>query len=167
MQPPQRRDFRLPGIASQYLPKDVVVPMPEDDKLWVRRPGGRLFLPHLFDFAGGITVNLLKFPHAGTVNRHLHDGPVFSYTISGSWRYPEHDWIAKPGTFVWEPPGEIHTLTVEDETMAFFVMHGGQTLFDENDQPSGYANVLTLLEACDTYYREIGLGPDYIKQFIR
>ena len=39
------KDFRLPGIAGKYLPKEMVFPLPEDDRVWVRRPGGRLFLP--------------------------------------------------------------------------------------------------------------------------
>ena len=43
--------------------------------------------------------------------------------IKGRWKYLEHDWMAEEGSFVYEPPGEIHTLTVPDdcaEMITFF-----------------------------------------------
>ena len=40
---------------------------------------------------------------------------VTGYVIKGRWRYLEHDWIAEEGSFVYEPPGEIHTLMVPEE----------------------------------------------------
>jgi len=33
-------------------------------------------------------------------------------TMRGHWRYLEHDWIAKPGTYIFEPAGEAHTLVI-------------------------------------------------------
>jgi quercetin dioxygenase-like cupin family protein len=36
---------------------------------------------------------------------------VVGYVIRGRWKYLEHDWVAEEGSFVYEPPGEIHTLT--------------------------------------------------------
>ena len=37
---------------------------------------------------------------------------VFGLVLRGSWRYLEHDWTAHEGDFVYEPPGEVHTLVV-------------------------------------------------------
>lgn len=162
------RDFRPPGLAGIHLPADIAFKIPEDERKWVRRPAGHLYLPLLFDLSGGVTVNVLKYPKGGVIGRHVHDGPVYSYTIQGSWGYLEHDWVATAGTFIWEPPGEMHTLVMnEDDTMAFYVMHGGLTLLDEDDKPTHVDNCLTLLEACDEYYRANGFGADYVKQFIR
>ena len=47
---------------------------------------------------------------AGLVNRHYHPHQVFALTISGKWGYLEHDWTATAGDFVYETPGEGHTL---------------------------------------------------------
>lgn len=161
------RDFRPEGLAGLHLPKDLVVRLPEDDREWVRRPGGHLYLPLMFNVAAGITVNILRYSKPGVLGRHVHDGPVFSYTMEGAWHYLEHDWVATPGTFIWEPPGEMHTLAVKESMMAFYVMHGGLTTLDENDQPIRVDNCLTLLAACDEYYRANGFGEDHIKRFIR
>jgi hypothetical protein len=30
--------------------------------------------------------------------------------MRGHWRYLEHDWTAKPGTFIYEPAGELDAL---------------------------------------------------------
>jgi hypothetical protein len=56
---------------------------------------------------------------AGLVNRHYHPHEVFAYTISGKWGYLEHDWTATAGDFVYETPGEAHTLVAyeSDEPM--------------------------------------------------
>jgi len=162
------KDFKPEGLAALHLPAEVVTKIPPlGDPSWVKRPAGHWTRPLMFDVAGGITAVAMHYPTPGMIGRHSHDGPVFAYTIEGSWFYPEHDWVATPGTFVWEPTGDIHSFTVKESMTAIFIMHGGLVLFDADDKPTGYQNVLSLLGECDQYYREQGLGEDYVKQFIR
>src|SRR3546814_1670161 len=71
----------------------MVFKVPEDLKMWVKRPAGHYYLPLMFNVSAGITVNILRYPNPGVIGRHVHDGPVFSYTIEGAWYYPEHDWV--------------------------------------------------------------------------
>ena len=64
-----------------------------------------------------------------------------AWVIKGEWRYLERDWVARPGTYVFEPPGDIHTLmnTGEEEMVTLFSIHGpieyigagGETIFTE------------------------------------
>ena len=63
--------------------------------------------------------DILRSTGAGMVNRHYHPHQVFAYTISGKWGYLEHDWVATAGDFVYEAPGEAHTLVAyeSDEPM--------------------------------------------------
>ncbi|WP_415639911.1 AraC family ligand binding domain-containing protein, partial [Paenibacillus lupini] len=42
-------------------------------------------------------------------------GSVIGYNIQGNWRYDGRDWIANVGSFIFEPPGDIHTLISEKE----------------------------------------------------
>src|SRR3546814_4306383 len=107
------KDFRPAGLAGQYLPKDMVFKVPEDLKMWVKRPAGHYYLPLMFNVSAGITVNILRYPNPGVIGRHVHEGPVFSYTIDGAWYYPEHDWVAEAGNFIWESPeiGRAHACT--------------------------------------------------------
>ena len=51
---------------------------------------------------------------SGVLSRHIHPSWVTGYVIKGAWRYLEHDWVATEGSFVYEPPGEIHTLVVDN-----------------------------------------------------
>lgn len=54
--------------------------------------------------------DILYAKAAGLVNPHYHPHEVFAYTISGKWGYLEHAWTATAGDFVYETPGEGHTL---------------------------------------------------------
>lgn len=164
----ERPRFAMPGINPEYMTPELVNHLPEDPRAWVPRPGGGEFLPCMFDTLNGVIANLNRYRQPGRIGRHLHGSPVYAYTIEGQWRYEEHDWIAKPGTFIFETPGEVHTLVVDEAPMlAFFVWMGGYQVMDDNDNIVGAQNVLTMLDACDKHYRAVGLGPDYVRKFIR
>ena len=95
---------------------------------------------------------------------------VVGYVIKGKWRYLEHDWIADEGSFVYEPPGEGHTLVVPDdcrEMITFFNISGAMIYLDQAGRQIGYEDVFTKIEMCRSHYRDIGLGTDYVDQFIR
>ncbi|MGH7199593.1 MAG: 2,4'-dihydroxyacetophenone dioxygenase family protein, partial [Planctomycetaceae bacterium] len=106
------------SVASFETPKyavgDIVVPaVPEDERLWVPQAENVWFRPLLLNRVNGEWVNLLRVRKSGILSRHRHPAPVHGYVIKGSWRYLEHDWTAREGTYVFEPPGEIHTLIVD------------------------------------------------------
>ena len=55
--------------------------------------------------------------------------------MRGRWRYLEHDWIAEPGAYIYEPAGEAHTLMITEDSpesmIAFFVVEGGLIYLDK------------------------------------
>lgn len=57
----------------------------------------------------GETVTFLKAPVNMTLPKHHHSGTVIVYTIKGAWRYLEHDWVATPGSVVYETAATSHT----------------------------------------------------------
>jgi 2,4'-dihydroxyacetophenone dioxygenase len=156
---------------NPFQVEDLVIDtMPEDDRLWVPQTDTVSFRPILFNVSNGYWINLLKVTRAGILNRHLHPAPVFGYVIKGSWRYLEHDWVAKEGSFVYEPPGEVHTLVVgEDveEMITLFHVQGTLIYKDEANNTVGYDDVHTKLELCRNHFEKVGLGADYAEQFIR
>ena len=104
------------------------------------------------------------------MSRHRHPGPVHGYVIKGSWRYLEHDWVAEEGGFVYEPPGEVHTLTVDEgveEMITMFNVNGAMIYVDEKGDTVGYEDVFTKIEMCRKHYEAVGLGAGYVDQFIR
>jgi len=95
---------------------------------------------------------------------------VVGYVIRGRWRYFEHDWIAEEGSFVYEPPGEVHTLTVPEdcpEMITFFNISGAMIYLDEHGRQNGYEDVWTKIDMCRAHYAACGLGAAYVDQFVR
>ena len=150
-----------PEIAETAIPDDPRVWVPQADRVWFR--------PLLFNTVSGGWCNLLKVTKAGVLSRHRHPMVVVGYVIRGSWRYLEHDWVARAGTFVYEPPGEVHTLVVDEgeEMITFFNIQGAMIYVDERGEPTSYEDVFTKIEMCRRHYKAVGLGEEYLRRFIR
>jgi 2,4'-dihydroxyacetophenone dioxygenase len=119
------------------LPTDLAdLAVASDDQPWVPNGQGLAFKPLHFSPSTGMWVNLIRVQRQGRISRHLHTGgSVHGFVLQGSWRYLEHDWVATPGTYVWEPPGDVHTLEVlgDDEMITLFVVHGVIEYLDDDN----------------------------------
>lgn len=164
--------LQLPGIQ----PEIAVQALPDDERVWVPQAPNVWFRPLLLNTVTGSWCNLLRVRRSGVLSRHIHPSWVTGFVIRGSWRYLEHDWVAREGSFVYEPPGEIHTLVVDDvaaqgrdtpEMITFFTIHGAMVYVDEAGQTTGYEDVFTKIEMCRRHYATCGLGADYVNQFVR
>lgn len=114
--------------------------------------------------------DILMATGPGLVNRHYHPHEVFAYTISGKWGYLEHDWIATAGDFVYETPGEGHTLVAyehEDPMKVFFNVKGPLIWLDEKGESCGYFDVHDYIALCRAHYEKVGLGADYVDTLFR
>jgi 2,4'-dihydroxyacetophenone dioxygenase len=149
--------------------EQVVVPAElraTDDQLrdpetipWVPQVDGVSFKPLRISPRAGTWTNLLRVTKRGTINLHRHLDAVEAWVIKGEWRYLERDWVARSGTYVFEPPGDIHTLmnTGEEEMVTLFSIHGpieyigagGETIFTETAE--------TKLSKCVSYCQEKGI----------
>jgi 2,4'-dihydroxyacetophenone dioxygenase len=108
---------------------------------WVPQAEGVFFKPLRICLEQGRWTNLLRVTRQGTVSLHRHLAAVEAWVIKGEWRYLERDWVARPGTYVFEPPGDIHTLvnSGQGEMVTLFSIHGpieyigpgGATVFTE------------------------------------
>jgi quercetin dioxygenase-like cupin family protein len=72
---------------------------------------------------GNFVVGLRSGEDA-VLGKHRHRGPVSAVTLRGRWEYFEYDWVAKPGDYVRENPGTIHTLHVFANTEIVFTVDG-------------------------------------------
>ena len=118
----------------------------------------------------GFWVNLLKVTRAGVLSRHRHTNAVHGYVLKGRWHYLEHDWVAEEGGYVYEPPGETHTLVVPEdveEMITLFQVNGIMLYVDPDGNALGYEDVFTKISMCRKHYQECGLGADYVERFIR
>jgi 2,4'-dihydroxyacetophenone dioxygenase len=96
---------------------------------------------------GGSYTLMTRMPPGTRLPKHRHMGPVTGFTISGSWRYLEYDWVASKDSFIYEPPGSVHTLVVsgDEPALVIFEIAGGLVLFDENDNIVGYEDAESAL----------------------
>lgn len=159
------------GMPFGMIP-DLVVPdlMPEDDRFWVPQSEGVSFRPLIFGVSQGFYVNLLRVRKSGVLSRHRHAGPVHAIVMKGKWHYLEHDWTAVEGGYVFEPPGEVHTLIVPDdveEMITFFVVTGALVYVDPLGVATGYEDVFTKLDAARLHFEAVGLGEKTANLFIR
>ena len=93
--------------------------------------------------------------------------------MRGFWRYLEHDWVAKPGTFIYEPAGEAHTLVITDDSpepmVTLFVVGGGLIYLDKPvaRQFAAYEDGFSLLQLCRKHYQQAGLDVNKLDQMVR
>lgn len=89
----------------------------EDESPWVPF-GDCAAIRHLsFDVRTGSVCNILWVKGGGRIGTHRHRAAVSAVTLEGTWGYYEYDWVAKPGSFVFETPGTAHTLYSDDPDM--------------------------------------------------
>ena len=158
--------------AAGIQPEIAVAAVPDDERVWVPQAPDVWFRPLLLNTVTGGWCNLLRVRRAGVLSRHRHPMVVVGYVIKGRWKYLEHDWTAEEGSFVYEPPGEIHTLVVDEsagvqEMITFFNIHGAMVYVDEAGEVTGYEDVFTKIGMCRRHYAENGLGVGYVDQFVR
>jgi quercetin dioxygenase-like cupin family protein len=105
------------------------------------------------DVEAGLWVIRTKFEPGVVVQTHKHTGEVFAFTLAGSWKYAEYPEVNVAGSYLYEPAGSIHTLTVPAEnegmTDVWFAIYGANLNLDAN------GNVEMVIDAGlirDTYF---------------
>lgn len=69
-----------------------------------------------------------------------------------------------------EPPGETHTLEVPegvDEMVTIFHVTGAYVYVDPYGKAEKIEDCFTKLQMARDHYEKVGLGADYVNQFIR
>ena len=165
-----RMPYQLPMPAESQ--SDIVIndAIPVDERVWVPQAENVWFRPLCLNVGQGYWVNLLRVRRAGVLSRHRHPNPVHGYVLKGSWHYLEHDWVAEEGSYVFEPPGETHTLIVPEsveEMITLFQVNGVMYYVDPWGKPLGYEDVFTKIDLCRKHYENVGLGRDFVDQWIR
>ena len=150
------------SLAGALDPQDPREWVPVGTEIWSR--------PLCLNVSQGYWVHLLRAGRPGMINRHRHSSQVHVITLKGCWRYPERDWVAGPGTYVFEPPGDTHTLVIPEggAEMVFLSFVTGTLLYvDEAGEVIAYDDVFTRIDAARRHYAAVGLGEDYVKRLIR
>lgn len=86
------------------------------------------------DVPAGLWVVRTRFAPGVTIQTHKHTGPVYAFTLAGKWKYVEYPEVNSAGSYLYEPAGSIHTLTVPPdvvgETDVWFAIYGANLNLD-------------------------------------
>ena len=166
----RRMPYQLAFPAEAQKEIVVAEAVPDDERIWVPQMENVWFRPLCLNASQGYWVNLLRVRRAGVLSRHRHPAPVHGHVIRGRWHYLEHDWVAEAGSYVFEPPGETHTLVVPEdcpEMITLFHITGVMIYVDPWGKQTGYEDVFTKIAMCRKHYEAVGLGADYVDRFVR
>ncbi|MDG2313019.1 MAG: 2,4'-dihydroxyacetophenone dioxygenase family protein [Alphaproteobacteria bacterium] len=163
-------------IYSPLIPQDMQDELywkdgldPEDDRLWVPIGPGRWSRPLCLNVSQGYWVHFIKVTEPGIISRHRHPAPVHGFVVEGKWRYLERNWEATAGSYLYEPPGDVHTLVVDEgnEMITLFHNTGALLYCDEDGIITGTSDVFDRINTARNHFEEVGLGADFVKNFIR
>ncbi len=112
---------------AEIRPDLVVAPaIPEDDRIWVPQAESVWFRPLCLNVSAGYWMNLLKCARpASSAATAIRPGPRLR--AQGQLALPGTDWVASEGAYAFEPPGETHTLVVDEgveEMITYFQVNG-------------------------------------------
>ena len=157
-------------VCSNTLPEVFDPDVLKEDKKWYAQGAMGKLRPLLFNISNGSWITLLKVQGEGNLARHHHSSAVTAWTLDGAWGYREYDWVARAGSFVYEPPGHIHTLYVhpsEGKILVLFHIQGPLAYLDETDNIIDYADAFTHLDRYKQHCREQGLSEEWLQSLIR
>ena len=119
----------------------------------------------------GEWIVLMKVPPGVELPRHHHTGTVMVYTIEGKWKYKEHDWVAGPGSIVYETAASTHTPEVVSTeggggyVVMLVQMTGDLAFLDEKDNIVALENWKTGLQRYLAYCEQHGIKPKDLTAF--
>lgn len=100
------------------------------------------------DVEAGLWVIRTRFQPGYLVQTHKHTGEVFAFTLSGSWKYVEFPEVNTAGSYLYEPAGSVHTLTVPESntelTDVFFAIYGANLNLEPDGTISSIVDASTI-----------------------
>lgn len=145
--------IRRLGVPGKYVGPS------ETDSPWVPF-GDNAALRHLaFDVRNNIFSNVLWVKSAGVIGTHKHRGTVVMVCLEGTARYLEYDWVAGPGSFIYETPGLIHTLVSDNATgvKLFGWLQGPIEFYDDRGNFTQTLDVWWFINHYETYCKRNGI----------
>ena len=162
--------MRKPLEISPFSPAELLAQASSsDEREWIPVGINGVWLrPLLFDTVAGAWVNITRITHEGFISRHAHPCPVHAYVLSGQWKYAEREWTAKAGDYLFEPPGDVHTLIgLPGGSETLFWIGGALIELDDEGRTLRHSDVFTRIDQAADHFAATGLGREHVRRFIR
>lgn len=110
----------------------------------------------------GECIVLIKASSGARLPRYRHSGPLTVYTLAGRWKFEEQDWVAGPGSLVFEAAASTHTphlCSGAAPTLTLNIVAGDVAMLDEHGEAIGIENWKTCLQRYQAYCEMAGIVP--------
>lgn len=115
----------------------------------------------------GEWTTLLKLPPNTELPMHHHSGTVMVWTVAGRWKYLEHEWVAGPGSLVFETAASRHTpVSVgDDEVITLNIVQGDWNLMTPEGAVLAIENWRSMVDRYVNYCKSRGIRPVDVTSF--
>jgi 2,4'-dihydroxyacetophenone dioxygenase len=151
----------LPLVA---LPQTDLLTVNEQEVPWLAESLGEgiRIKPLRLDIEAGVWVILVSFAPGSRVQLHYHTGVAEVYTLQGRWNYVEYaDQPQTAGSYLYEPSGSVHTLTVpadnDEDTIIFVRVTGANVNFNEDGTFHSILDATSLVFLTDLFAQQLGI----------
>lgn len=151
----------LPLVA---LPQTELLTVNEQEVPWLAESLGEgiRIKPLRLDIEAGVWVILVSFAPGSRVQLHYHTGVAEVYTLQGRWNYVEYaDQPQTAGSYLYEPSGSVHTLTVpadiDEDTIIFVRVTGANVNFNEDGTFHSILDATSLVFLTDLFAQQLGI----------
>ena len=160
----ERKIVKVPELFPELIAKHAhagrFVDIAEKDSPWVPFGENAAIKHLLFDTRHNVYSNILWMKGPSVIGTHKHRGYVVMMCLEGSAHYLEYGWLATPGCFIYETPGEAHTLVTDhpDGCKLFGWMQGPNEFYDSDGNFVMTADVWWFMDHYESYCKANGIA---------
>ncbi|KAJ5995260.1 hypothetical protein N7481_002237 [Penicillium waksmanii] len=147
------------ALADKFSSPDVYI-NGESDTCWHPWHENLELKPLRFETRTGTFVVVLRSSEDTWLGKHRHRGTVTAVTLNGEWNYKEYDWVARPGDYVVENPGTIHTLHMSKGAEVVFTVSGSLEFFNDDDSLKNTMDVFSHAHLYYEHCKKQGIKPN-------
>ncbi|PNP73221.1 hypothetical protein FNYG_13438 [Fusarium nygamai] len=147
------------AFTDKYSSPDAYI-NGEQDTCWFPWQGSLDLKPLRFETRTGTIVAVLRSSEDAWVGKHRHRGPVTVATLKGEMKYKEYDWVARPGDYVVENPGTIHTLYMGKDTELLITSTGSLEFLNDDDTLKKTLDIFSFAQMYYEHCKKQGIQPN-------
>jgi quercetin dioxygenase-like cupin family protein len=164
------------AFTNKYSSPDAYI-NGEQDTCWFHWQGSLDLKPLRFETRTGTIVAVLRSSEDTWLGKHRHRGPVTAVTLKGEMNYKElvfrtleemailivrirYDWVARPGDYVVENPGSIHTLHMCKDTEVLVTSTGSLEFLNDDDTLKKTLDIFSFAQMYYEHCKKQGIQPN-------
>ena len=144
-----------------YAAAPTAIHRGEDELPFVQLDDGGALQLLQVDLTNGLWILRMRWPAGLTMQTHKHTGTVYAFTLSGRWHYLESPEVNTAGSYLFEPAGSVHTLTVPADnteiTDVWFAVSGSNLNLDADGNVESVTDAETVLRSYRSRCRKMGI----------